>query len=815
MGARFTQTGTLLSKWKRYVSILLMLYLYKDRHKAMREKQFIKQNIADWQKLWQEANYALTKKVSEHASFARTFYPNRRISVYLNHLVVSIWLKKIRSNRNNQKNQSFWLQELPLLLHEHRIPLRVSLIIFLVAMIVGMVSSIGEGTFMSAILGEDYVAMTFDNIQSGDPMRIYKQKNQLGMATGITANNLFISLLVYVLGLIGGLGSIGLLISNGVLVGSFQYLFISEGFFRESFLTIWTHGLPEITAIILSGGAGLTLGKGVISGNASTFRKSARDGFKILMGIVPMLIFAGFAEGYLTRFTNAPDILRIGFIVVCLIFILIYFVWFPSVSSQWVSIQDLEASRVDPEVVRGFEDEKTPFYQIHTAEEILKLSFKWMDGKVILMLVGCALVFLIITIWSQGLGEMIFPNKILGTVSHLSQFFKNPIQGLILGFIHGYITLRFFEEKSEGLRFRKFFGIFIFPSGFIVGMMALNHPVSPIVLLFLVPVVWVITNYWWLKEDWSIGEVLQLIRGQTLRLISLQLNLFVVALILIAVFDTYFVQFTLNTLTGFLPDFINAATSISKGILTFTFVLLIYGIYSLTVIAMCWMTGTLLEIKTGRGLKNRIKQWLPVVLLFWGSSKSWTQTIVSPITFDKDLWKKEREVMNFFEKGEPVQSGYLQEIKEILERIPWDWVLYILSGLLVIYGIGRLIFQYYAVETAERQQLEGLDNGGLKPREVRKTWTGQDLENFQKEENWLALIRAYHAKLLEKNRVSITTTNRAFKDQFSKEWKRDMVAEVNKIFERGWYGRPSNLVKREWDDFYRRYEQINSEEDEG
>lgn len=781
----------------------------------MREKQFIKQNIAEWKKLWQEANYPLFKKVSEHVSFARTFFPNRKVSVYLNHLLVFVWLKKIGLSSRKRKEHSFWLYELPLLMHEHRVPLRISLIIFVVAMLVGIVSSSGEGSFMAAILGADYVEMTFENIRSGDPLRIYKQKNQLGMAAGITANNLLVSLLTYVLGLIGGLGSIGLLISNGVLVGSFQYLFISEGFFKESFLAIWTHGLPEITAIILSGGAGLTLGRGVISGDARKFRKSAKDGFKILLGIVPILIFAGFAEGYLTRFTDAPDVLRLGFIAVCLIFILIYFVWFPSVTSEWVRKEPRQTSILEPQLSGEKNGQKDTLYQIRSAEEILKLSIRWIDREVIIVLGGCSMVFLVYAIGSQGLSELIFPNKILGTVSRMDQFFKNPIQWFILSVIHGYITMRFFEKAMESSRSRRNFWIFILPAGFFVGLMALNHAVTPILLLFLTPVCLVITNYWWLKEKWKIGEVFHLVRGQSLRLISLQLNLFLVAIILIAVFDAYFVQFTLRTLTVFLPDYINAATSISKGILTFAFLFLVYSIYSLMVIAMCWMTGTLLEIKTGRGLKLRIKQWLPLGLFLLAIPKVWPQGTESPINFDKALWQKEKEGLNFFNKTALEQGSYWNDFNWFFGGIAWDWVLYIISGLLIIYGSFRLILYYFGKESAGSRHSAVVQNNEIPNRGIRAVWTRKELENFRRDQNWLGLIRAYHAKMLHKNKVSVTTTNREFENQFANRSKKQLVRAINKIFEERWYGSGPRASKREWEVFYNRYEQLNNEADEG
>src|SRR5680860_982615 len=52
--------------------------------------------------------------------------------------------------------------------------------------------------------------------------------------------------------------------NNGVLLGFIQYFFIEDNLFRKSFLSIWTHGTLEISAIIIAGGAGITLGKGLL-----------------------------------------------------------------------------------------------------------------------------------------------------------------------------------------------------------------------------------------------------------------------------------------------------------------------------------------------------------------------------------------------------------------------------------------------------------------------------------------------------------------------------------------------------------------------
>lgn len=76
------------------------------------------------------------------------------------------------------------------------------------------------------------------------------------------------------------------------------------------------------------------MGKGLVFPGTLTrmqaFQISARRGVKIMMGIVPIFIIAGFLEGYLTRQTETPDIIRGLFIFACLAFVILYFWWLPN-----------------------------------------------------------------------------------------------------------------------------------------------------------------------------------------------------------------------------------------------------------------------------------------------------------------------------------------------------------------------------------------------------------------------------------------------------------------------------------------------------
>ena len=232
----------------------------------------------------------------------------------------------------------FWTHEIPQLVWESRRSFATAFAVFMVAFAVGVISCKIDPDFPRRILGDHYVDETISNIQSGDPMKIYKQDGALGMSLGIAANNLFVALLTFVFGSVWGLGTLYFLVFNGIMVGAFQWFFIEKGVGLQSFLAIWTHGALEISAIVIAGAAGLELSRGLLFPGTLTrgqaFRLSANRGFKVFISITPVLLMAAFFEGFLTRHTELPNLQRGIFIAVCFVFIGIYFVWLPWARAQ-------------------------------------------------------------------------------------------------------------------------------------------------------------------------------------------------------------------------------------------------------------------------------------------------------------------------------------------------------------------------------------------------------------------------------------------------------------------------------------------------
>ena len=296
---------------------------------------------------------------------------------------------------------------------------------------IGLISSRMDPEFVEIILGESYVEMTKENIASGDPMAVYKEKGRFDMSFAITLNNLWVSFLTFILGAVYGLGTIFVLIRNGIMVGAFQYFFIERGLFWESFLTIWIHGTLEISAIIIAGAAGLTMGRGLaFPGTYSrlrSFQISAKRGLKILIGIAPIIITAGFIEGFLTRQTDTPDILRFAFILACLAFVIFYFIIFPRITARKASSKK---NRKHPHLMP---DQKAviDFSEIKTSGQIFAETFMLFRDywRVVFWSgLGLSIVYtLSVFALSDQAASILFyfPDTFMGTMSEVNDFFIN------------------------------------------------------------------------------------------------------------------------------------------------------------------------------------------------------------------------------------------------------------------------------------------------------------------------------------------------------------------------------------------------------
>ncbi len=311
----------------------------------MREAAFVKQNKDKWlifenvlsnkTSISPDKLSSLYIEITDHLSYAKTFYPNSNTETYLNGLASQAH-QRIYKTKKESKNRiiSFFKTEFPEMFYQHQRELLIAFLVFALFVVVGAFSTANEGDFVRSFgLNDAYVNMTLENIEKGDPMAVYKQQGEFNMFLGITLNNIKVALMAFGYGIMLGIGSLFIMLQNGIMLGSFQYFFYEHGLLWESARTIWIHGTIEISVIVVAGCAGLVLGNGILFpgtySRLESFKRGVKNGLKILMSTIPFFIIAGFLEGFVTRHTEMPDWLAIFVISSSLALIVFYYVVYP------------------------------------------------------------------------------------------------------------------------------------------------------------------------------------------------------------------------------------------------------------------------------------------------------------------------------------------------------------------------------------------------------------------------------------------------------------------------------------------------------
>lgn len=310
----------------------------------MRESAFVKRNV----KKWEEFENLLTSnssdpdklselfiQVTDDLAFARTQYPESRTYVYLNDLASKIHGKIYKNKAEDRKRfVEFWKFEVPSIMFEARTKLLYAFIVFVVAIVIGVVSQKADTDFARTILGDAYVNMTLENMKEGDVLAVYGRDNEMDSFFAITFNNVRVSFYAFAAGLLLSLGTGFMLFQNGIMVGCFFTFLSQQGFMNQAFKVVMLHGTLELSAIVIAGAAGFVMGNSILFpgtySRMDSFKKGAIKGLKIVMGLMPVFIMAGFIEGFFTRYTSMPWILSGTIIAGSALFIVYYYVIYPT-----------------------------------------------------------------------------------------------------------------------------------------------------------------------------------------------------------------------------------------------------------------------------------------------------------------------------------------------------------------------------------------------------------------------------------------------------------------------------------------------------
>lgn len=310
----------------------------------MKEAAFVKQNKARWEefeRVIKDQRHAEPDKLAElfiqvtdDLSFARTRYPDTRTTQYLNALASKVHLQ-IYKNKREDTNRfvHFWRYEVPQAMFEARKPLLYAFIVFMITGIIGAVSTVYDDTFVRLIMGDSYVNMTLENIEKGRPTDVYSTMDEVTMFFLITWNNVLVAFKIFVLGIFTSLGTGLYLFYNGLMVGSFITFFYEQNQLSHALPVIMLHGTIELSSIVIAAAAGFILGNSLVFpgtySRIESFKRGGMTGIKILVGLVPFFIVAGFIESFITRYAFMHWSIKMSIIGVSAVLMIYYFVIYP------------------------------------------------------------------------------------------------------------------------------------------------------------------------------------------------------------------------------------------------------------------------------------------------------------------------------------------------------------------------------------------------------------------------------------------------------------------------------------------------------
>ncbi len=143
------------------------------------------------------------------------------------------------------------------------------------------------------------------------------------------ANNIGIAFQCYVSGILFGLGSLYYLAFNGAFGGAVAGYVTSMGFAGTFFPFIATHSAFELTAVVLSGAAGLRIGRSVLLPGRHTrvasLQLAARETSVIIFGSAVMLVIAAAVEAFWSSAAWVSPIAKFSAAAGCWLLVAIFF----------------------------------------------------------------------------------------------------------------------------------------------------------------------------------------------------------------------------------------------------------------------------------------------------------------------------------------------------------------------------------------------------------------------------------------------------------------------------------------------------------
>ena len=299
---------TRLKKWKRLEELT-------SRASRLRLRGLSGDEVREFGQLY--------RRTAADLAIAREEVRDQRLVNYLNHLVGRAHGAIYRSESSGfGVFITFFRYEFPAVFRKTFAYTLTAFLIFIAAAVFAAAACLIDEGFADRVapqLRQDIAAHNnwTERVNKSNPLA----------STSIQTNNITVTFYAFGGGVLAGIGTLWVLAQNGLLLGMVLSLCFRYRFW-EIPIFVSAHGVIELTAIFIAGGAGLLIGKALLMpGNVRRIDALVINGrlaIKLILGCIPMLLIAGLIEGFISP-AHIPAAFKFSISVVSALLMTMYF----------------------------------------------------------------------------------------------------------------------------------------------------------------------------------------------------------------------------------------------------------------------------------------------------------------------------------------------------------------------------------------------------------------------------------------------------------------------------------------------------------
>lgn len=255
----------------------------------------------------------LYRHASSDLSYASSFGYDQKLIAYLNGCVGKAYAEIYRDEPFTMKQISlFFLKTWPAKVRMHGALIVTACLIFAITAVLTYVQVYLRPELASYVVPESLLGTIEKGIGKKPQVSSLSLEEKSALSHQIMTNNIIVGINAFAMGIFYGLGTVYLLITNAALLGALAALCARNHEALLFWSLILPHGVMELTAVFICGGAGFLLAQAMINPGKlyriDALRKNGADAAHLMLGVILLFIVAAVIEGFLTPLPVSPQV---------------------------------------------------------------------------------------------------------------------------------------------------------------------------------------------------------------------------------------------------------------------------------------------------------------------------------------------------------------------------------------------------------------------------------------------------------------------------------------------------------------------------